>query len=144
MEIDFIGAEKMANCDGCGKKIGLLESSNDYNGKLFCIRCYGNIDVKKTEDEVYQILEQQKDNAGSFGAIAFLGKVIFLLGGAISIVVVILALADGETIFIAPAIATLVFSLVFGALLVVLGFIGLELSAIRKGLNSSDKLSSES
>jgi hypothetical protein len=133
----------MANCDGCGKKIGLLDSSNDYNGKLFCIRCYGNIPVKKNEDEVDQISEQQKDNAGSFEAIAFLGKVIFLLGGAISIVVIILASADGEAILIAPAIATLVFSLVFGALLVALGFIGLELSAIRKGLNSSGKSSTE-
>lgn len=24
MEIDFIGAEEMANCDGCGKKFGFL------------------------------------------------------------------------------------------------------------------------
>ena len=142
MEIDFIGDEEMANCDGCGKKFGIFDSENDYNDKLFCIRCYGNIDVKKTEDEVDQILEQPKDNAGSFGAIAFLRKMIFLLGGAISILVIILALADGGAILIAPAIATLVFSLVFGALLVVLGFIGLELNAIRKGLNSTNKSSS--
>ena len=143
MEIDFIGDEEMANCDGCGKKFGIFDSENDYNDKLFCIRCYGNIDVKKTEDEVDQILEQQKDNAGSFGAIAFLGQMILIVGGAVSILVVILAMADGEAMLIAPAIATLVFSLVFGALLVALGFIGLELNAIRKSLNSTNKSSSE-
>lgn len=144
----------MANCDGCGRKFGVLDSANDYNDKLFCLRCFMNIDIENPEGdvegkfeqqnvEVYQTLEQQKDSAGSFGAIAFLGKMIFILGGLVAILVFITAMAEGEAFFIGTAIATLVFSLVFGALLVALGFIGLELSAIRKSLNSTNKSSSE-
>lgn len=144
----------MANCDGCGRKFGVLDSANDYNDKLFCLRCFMNIDIENPEGdvegkfeqqnvEVYQTLEQQKDSAGSFGAIAFLGKMIFILGGLVAILVFITAVADGEAILIVPAIATLVSSLVFGALLVALGFIGLELNAIRNSLNSSLKSSSD-
>jgi len=133
----------MASCDGCGKKIGLFDSSNGYQDRLFCIRCYGNIPVKKNEDEVDQILEQQKDNAESFESIAFLGRLILRLGGAVAILGSIAAIFVGEAIFIAPVIATLVFSLIFGAVLLSLGLIGLELGAIRKSLSKSAKSSSD-
>ena len=114
----------MATCKSCGQDNGSFDG-----GEGRCEACYSAFSAKS--------------HSGSFEWIAFLGQIILILGGAVAILVVTLAMAEGEAILIAPAIATLVFSLVFGALLVALGFIGLELNAIRKSLSSSEKSSSE-
>lgn len=114
----------MATCKSCGQDNGSFDG-----GEGRCEACYSAFSAKS--------------HSGSFEWIAFLGEIILIFGGGLAVLAFIGALYTGEAIFIAPAIATLVFSLVFGALLVALGFIGLELNAIRKSLSSSEKSSSK-
>lgn len=87
--------------------------------------------------------EIQKDRTGTFEWVEILGAAIIIIGAGLAILFILVALDDGEEVLFGAAISILVSSLILGALLKTLGAIGLELTAIRKSVKTTDKPPSE-